>query len=109
MRSSFLSRIKEVGIYRAIGVKKLDIYKMFMSESFAITTLVSVPGILFMSYCLYVLSDISYIGSNYLMNIYVLLLCIIVMYGFNILVGLIPVFNTMRKTPAQILSRHDLD
>ena len=66
MRSSFLSRIKEVGIYRAIGVKKLDIYKMFMSESFAITTLVSLPGILFMSYCLYVLSDISYIGSSFI-------------------------------------------
>ena len=109
MRSSFLSRIKEVGIYRAIGVKKLDIYKMFMSESFAITTLVSLPGILFMSYCLYVLSDISYIGRNYTMNIYVLLLCIGIMYIFNILVGLIPVFNTIRKTPAQILSRHDLD
>ena len=32
IRSSFLSRIKEVGIYRAIGVKKQDIYKMFLGE-----------------------------------------------------------------------------
>lgn len=109
MRSSFLSRIKEVGIYRAIGVKKTDIYKMFIGESFAITTLASVPGILFMSYCIHVLSGITYISKNYIMNIYVVLLCIIVMYLFNIIIGLIPVFNTMRKTPAQILARHDLD
>ena len=109
VRSSFLSRIKEVGIYRAIGVKKSDIYKMFMSESFAITTLASVPGVLFMSYCLHVVSDISYISRNYVMNIYVVLLCIILMYLFNIIVGLIPVFNTMRKTPASILARHDLE
>ena len=109
MRSSFLSRIKEVGIYRAIGVKRLDIYKMFISESFAITTLVSVPGILFMSYCLYMISDISYVTDNYVMNIYVLILCILIMYIFNIIVGLIPVFNTVKKTPAEILSRHDLD
>ena len=27
----------------------------------------------------------------------------------NILVGLIPVFNTIRKSPAQILSRTDID
>lgn len=109
MRSSFLSRIKEVGIYRAIGVKKSDIYKMFVGESFAISTIASLPGVLFVAYCLYVLSDISYVSSNYLMNGYVLILCLLIVYGFNILVGLIPVFNTMRKTPAEILARHDLD
>ena len=108
-RSSFLSRIKEVGIYRAIGVKKLDIYKMFISESFAISTLASLPGVLFMSYCLYVLSDIDYIGRNYVMNIYIMILCIVIMYVFNIIVGLIPVFNTIRKSPARILSGKEVD
>lgn len=109
VRSSFLSRIKEIGIYRAIGVKKLDIYKMFTSESFAITTLASVPGVLIMSYCMHVLCDISYIGKNYAMNIYIMLLCIIIMYIFNIIVGLIPVFNTIRKSPARILSGKEVD
>ena len=108
-RSSFLSRIKEVGIYRAIGVKKLDIYKMFISESFAISTLASLPGVLFMSYCLYVLSDVDYIGRNYVMNIYIMILCIILIYLFNIIVGLIPVFNTIRKSPARILSGKEVD
>ena len=108
-RSSFLSRIKEVGIYRAIGVKKSDIYKMFMGESFAITTLASVPGVLFIGYCINVVSDISYVSNNYMMNIWVILLCILILYVFNIIIGLIPVFNTIRKTPAEILSRHDLE
>jgi len=108
-RSSFLSRIKEVGIYRAIGVKKSDIYKMFMGEAFAITTLTQIPGVLFMSYCINVLSDIRYVARNYTMNISVIILCIILLYLFNIIIGLIPVFNTIRKTPASILSRHDLD
>lgn len=108
-RSSFLSRIKEVGIYRAIGVKKSDIYKMFVGEAFAITTLTQIPGVLFMGYCIHVLSDIRYIGRNYVMNLGVILLCIIILYLFNIVISLIPVFNTMRKTPAQILSRHDLE
>ena len=108
-RSSFLSRIKEVGIYRAIGVKKSDIYKMFIGEAFAITTLASLPGILFIGYCLHVLSDISFVSKNYAMNGYIIIFCMIVLYGFNIIISLIPVFNTMRKTPAQILSRHDVD
>ena len=108
-RSSFLSRIKEVGIYRAIGVKKSDIYKMFIGEAFAITTLASLPGVLFIGYCLHVLSDISFVSKNYAMNGYIIIFCMIVLYGFNIIISLIPVFNTMRKTPAQILSRHDVD
>ena len=108
-RSSFLSRIKEVGIYRAIGVKKSDIYKMFMGEAFAITTLTSIPGVLFMGYCINLISDIKYIGRNYMMNWGVILLCIVILYAFNIIISLIPVFNTMRKTPAEILARHDLD
>jgi ABC-type antimicrobial peptide transport system permease subunit len=109
MRSSFLSRIKEVGIYRAIGVKKTDIYKMFIGESFAISTLASLPGVLFISYCLYVLSDINYINNNYEMNLGIIFLCLIIVYSFNIIVGLIPVFNIIKKTPAEILSRNDLD
>ena len=108
-RSSFLSRIKEVGIYRAIGVKKSDIYKMFIGEAFAITTLASVPGVLFMGYILHVVSDISYVSKSYVMNYFVVLLCILILYVFNIVISLIPVFNTMRKTPAQILARHDLE
>ena len=108
-RSSFLSRIKEVGIYRAIGVKKSDIYKMFIGEAFAITTLASVPGLLFMGYCLHVVSSISYVSRNYVMNVFVIILCMLLLYGFNIIVSLIPVFNTMRKTPAQILARHDVE
>ena len=109
VRSSFLSRIKEIGIYRAIGVKKNDIYKMFTSESIAITSLASVPGVLFMSYCLHVISGISFVANNYVMNIYVVILCIVIMYLFNIVIGLIPVFNTMRKTPSMILSSHQVD
>ena len=49
IRSSFLSRIKEVGIYRAIGVKRKDIYKMFLGEILSITTIASMPGYLIMA------------------------------------------------------------
>lgn len=109
MRSSFLSRVKEVGIYRAIGVKKSDIYKMFVGEIIAITTLASMPGIIIMAYILKTLSTIKYLNGLFLITPSIVIVSIILVYGFNLLIGLIPVFNTIRKTPAQILSRHDLD
>ena len=109
IRSSFLSRIKEVGIYRAIGVKKIDIYKMFFGEIFAITTLASIPGLIGAAYVLYKLSTIGAISSYFLINPFIILISIIFMYLFNLLVGLLPVFNTIRHKPAEILARHDLD
>ena len=109
IRSSFLSRIKEVGIYRAIGVKKIDIYKMFFGEIFAITTISSVPGLIFSAYILYKLSSISILSYYYMINPFIIIVSIIFVYLFNLVIGLLPVYNTMRKRPANILSRQDLD
>ena len=108
-RSSFLSRVKEVGIYRAIGVKKKDIYIMFAGEIIAITSLTSLVGIIICAYIMKVLTNITYMQSMIMVNIPTILVAVIICYGFNLLVGLIPVFATLRKTPAAILARTDLD
>ena len=108
VRSSFLSRIKEVGIYRAIGMKKIDIYKMFSGEIIAITTIASLLGVALMSYSLYQLSFIETISDKFMVNTNTVLVTIVFIYIFNLLVGLLPVRKTMRKRPAQILSRTDL-
>lgn len=109
IRSSFMSRIKEVGIYRAIGIKKMDIYKMFTGEILSITVIGSIPGITFMAYILKVLREISYLESRYVVNIYVYLFSIALVLLFNLIVGLIPVYTTIKSTPAKILSRYDVD
>lgn len=107
IRSSFLSRIKEVGIYRAIGVKKKDIYIMFMGEIIAITTMSSVAGILLCAYLLKIISNIEF-APSFVINLPVIIGSILLVYGFNLIVGLVPVFNTIRKRPSEILSRTDI-
>ena len=108
LRSSFLSRIKEVGVYRAIGVKKKDIYIMFSGEIIAITTLASIPGILLSAYILNTLGEIELICSEFLITPFLVTITILCLYIFNLIIGLIPVFNTIRKRPAEILSRTDV-
>ncbi len=108
IRSSFLSRIKEIGIYRAIGVKKIDIYKMFYGEIVAITTFSSLLGIFLLAYILKELSFVNMIKDRFLINWYIVVLAIVFVYTFNIVIGLIPVYRLIRKTPAQILSRTDV-
>lgn len=108
MRSSFLSRIKEVGTYRAIGVKKKDIYIMFSGEIIAITTFAAIPGILICAYIIKKLSEMPELADYFMINGFVVILSILLVFAFNLVVGLIPVFNTIRKRPAEILSRTDI-
>lgn len=109
LRSSFLSRIKEVGTLRAIGLKKRDIYRMFTGEILVITMLTAVPGIAVMYYILTNMVGISYyIEGQYMINPFVALITLAILLVFNMIAGLIPVFFTMKKTPAQILARTDI-
>ena len=109
IRSSFLSRVKEVGIYRAIGTKKTDIYKMFAGEIIAITSLTNLPAILFVGYALNKLAQSLYFEDMLYFSIPLMIFVIIFNYIFNLIIGLMPVFNTTRKKPAAILSRYDID
>ena len=109
LRSSFLSRIKEVGTLRAIGLKKKDIYRMFAGEIIVITMITAIPGIAIMYYVLYNLVKIThYLEGMYMINPMVALISLAIVVVFNLLAGLIPVYVTMRKTPAQILARTDI-
>ncbi len=109
MRSSFLSRIKEIGILRAIGIKRKDIYRIFLGEILSITTLISLPGMLLMTYILSQISKISYISRMFIVNWTTVGISIFIVYMFNIIVGLMPLFRVIRKTPAKILARHDVE
>lgn len=109
LRSSFLSRIKEVGVLRAIGLKKKDIYKMFAGEIIALTTLTTLPGMAVMAYILNGISKVPMIGDQFLMNPGVFLVSFAMVAVFNMLAGLSPVFHTMRSTPAEILARNDVN
>lgn len=108
IRSSFLSRIEEIGIYRAIGMKKSDIYKMFLGETIAITCTASLLGVILMSYIINVLLTIEFFSSMFVMNFGVILISFLLLLFFNMLVGVLPVHKVLKKTPAQILSRHDI-
>ncbi len=109
LRASFISRVKEVGTLRAIGVKKSDIYKMFYGEIMAITLFASIPGVLFMGYIVEGISNMPYMDNFFIVNPFTILISIGALFIFNMIIGLLPVYNTIRKTPTQILARNDVN
>jgi len=108
-RSSMLGRIKEVGIYRSIGATKNDIYKIFLSEIIAFTTVGSLSGYLFMAYVLNEIQKLfGSIAPMFYLPITLFVLGIAVIFAINIIFGMIPIFTLLRKTPAEINTKYDI-
>lgn len=108
MRASLLSRIKEIGVLRSIGVKKKDIYIKFIGEIIAITTITGIPGAILMTYILNTLIKVPSLGIMYVMNFEVFMISILIIFGVNILFGILPLVSILKKTPASIISRDDI-
>ena len=109
LRSSFLSRIKEVGTLRAIGLKKRDIYRMFTGEIIVITLVTALPGIAIMYFILSKVVTVTYyIEGMYKVTPQTAAITFAIILVFNLIAGLLQVFTTLRKTPAQILARTDI-
>lgn len=108
IRSSLISRIYEVSVYRALGVTKLDIMKIFVTEIFIITTLTSLIGYSVTTYFLY---QIQLAISDYFEFMYISFYSIVggilLIYLVNIISGILPVTNLLSRTPAEILSKYD--
>ena len=108
IRSSLISRIYEVSVYRALGVTKMDIRKIFVVEIVLITSLTSLIGYLVTTY---ILLRIQLISEDYFefvhISVYSLFAGILLIYLINIVSGILPVSNLLRKTPAEILSKYD--
>ena len=109
LRSSLLSRIYEVSVYRALGVSKNDIRKMFTVETVFITTITSMIGFLAATFLLYriqLFTEDVFDGFIYISSMSIIS-GIVIVYVVNIIAGLIPVSNLLTKTPAEILSKYD--
>lgn len=108
MRASFMSRIKEVGIMRAIGVTKKNIVFRFAVESFLVTTTTVVLGYILTSAFIYVLSGNSLAEKAFYFPLWMSSGMLIVVYICSILFGIIPALTLLSKTPSEILAKYDI-
>lgn len=112
MRSSLFSRVYEIGVYRALGVTRRDIYKIFACEVTIITIFSSFIGWLLTTFviqkALPTIKNISMGSVHIYYPMYLAILTLLFIYAINLINGLLPVFTLLRKTPAQILTKYDI-
>lgn len=108
MRASFMSRIKEIGIMRAIGVTKKNIVFRFAIESFIVSTATTVVGYLMTSVLMYALSDAALFSNAFYFPIWLSIGVLIIVYACSLLFGIIPALTLLSKTPSEILAKYDI-
>lgn len=109
MRSSTLNRIKEIGVYRAIGATKRDIYKIFFTEILAFSLITILPGYLLVSYFVYqIQTKLIEFQLGFYLTLPLFAVGLVGLFVVNIVFGMLPIFNLLRKTPAQILAKYDI-
>lgn len=107
MRSSIMNRIKEIGIYRAIGVSKRNMIFKFFVEALVLTTLTVFIGFLFMS----IIVSLIYknVGAIFVFYpVWYALIVFVFLYAICLLCGVLPILTLLRKTPSEILSKYDI-
>ena len=109
MRSSLMSRIKEVGIYRAIGVSKKNLVFKFLAEAFVLATLTVFIGYLATSAFLYACVSLSgLVSSVFYYPFWLAGAVLILLYALSLICGIVPILSLLRKTPSEILAKYDI-
>lgn len=109
MRASTMGRIREIGIYRAIGVSKKNLIFRFFVESLAVTTLTVFVGYLFSTLLISAwLVKVPLLGNFFYYPVWMALSTLALLFGIGALCGTLPVLSLLRRTPSEILSKYDI-
>lgn len=109
MRSSLMNRIKEVVIYRAIGVSKKNLVFKFFIEAIVLTTLTVFIGYLVISAFLFLaLGMSSMVAEIFYYPLWLAGADLIVLYVISLFFGTLPILSMLRKTPSGILAKYDI-
>ncbi|MFA6730700.1 MAG: ABC transporter ATP-binding protein/permease [Eubacteriales bacterium] len=109
MRTSMMSRIKEIGIYRVIGASKKNMLYKFFAETILVTTLTVFIGYLASSYFVTQLASLSVHTSEIAYYpAWLALSTLALLYALSLVAGLLPARALLKKTPAAILSAYDI-
>ena len=109
MRSALMSRIKEIGIYRAIGVSKKNITFRFFIETCVLALFTVFVGYLGASVFIWVCMGMSSLVSDvFFYPLWLALADFMILAVLCITCGLLPVTLLLSKTPSQILAKYDV-
>ena len=109
MRSSMMNRVKEIGIYRAVGVSRGNLLFRFSVESLVLTALTVFPGYLIASLIMrHWLTTSLLMGHTFYYPLWISLGVLLILLLLCLVFGTLPIMLLLKKTPSEILAKYDI-
>ena len=108
MKSLSIKNMRDIGVYRAIGINKGSIVFVYALEIFIISLKTTLIGGILLYAITNIISGIPIIDMNIAISFEIFFATTIGMIALNVLVGIIPVILSLSKTPSQILTKYDI-
>ena len=109
MRSSLMLKVKEIGIYRAIGASKKNIVFRFLVESLVVAAFTVLVGYILSSAFIWACLGISsLLESVFFYPIWYALIILAGLLAIVSICGIIPSLLLLKKTPSEILAKYDI-
>lgn len=109
MRSSLMKSIREVGIYRAIGVTRRNLIYRFFIESAVLTALTTLVGFLLSSTVMRLwLHATPLMERIFYYPLWLSGALMVLIVGVCLLCGILPALTLLHKTPSEILAKYDI-
>ncbi len=108
MRSSFMSRVREVGILRAIGVTRRNLIYRFAVETGVLIALTLLLGYLLSAYFIASLSGAALFSEVFFFPLWLGGGLLMIICAVSMFFGILPAIVLLRRTPSEILSKYDM-
>ena len=109
MRSTLLTRVKEIGVWRAIGVSRKNIVFRFLIESALVCACTVLVGYIGASLFVHLaLGASSLAASTFYYPVPLALALLVLLVGITLVFGILPISAMLRKTPSEILAKYDI-
>ena len=108
MRSSFMSRVKEVGILRAIGVTRKNLIFRFFIETLLLTVMTVGLGFLAAWLLISYMQGGVILSTMFYFPVWIALPELAIILAACVVFGILPALTLLHKTPSEILSKYDI-
>ncbi len=108
MRTSLMRRVREVGIYRAIGVSKKNLVFRFLVEAALLSVMTTLIGYLAATAVVMWFSGLPLLSAVFYFPWWLALSLFGVLFAALLLAGILPLCLLLSKTPSAILAKYDI-
>lgn len=108
MKSYAIKNIYDIGVYRAVGIKKSSIAFVYALETFIISLQTTLVGGVLCYLLTNIVASIPLIDVSIAISFPLFIYVTFGLIALNVIVGVLPVTLYMRLTPSQILSKYDI-